>query len=754
MTLMCALSLFAVDFKIEIPAQPKPQETTAKEELEKYLARRVSDRLTIEGKGNVVFHVGDTAFAHGKHLLSTEIEDERWIVKSFGNNVILNGGGTRGVLYAVYHFLEEQCDIHWWSETEEFVPLAGALNLKSLDMSGRPFFRYRNIYRGLKGTPSRTRFMIRAGLNSDSDNKIQKEFGGSFNYGAPAHAHTFDSYIPYKEYKDTHPEYFSLRNGRRIGGQFEGQLCLTNPDIKAIVVKRLMENIEKGYAEAAKSGMQPPLLYDISQNDNQNPCECERCKAANEQYNPSGVYIGFINSIAEEIAKKYPDIYITTLAYHYTELPPKGGVAVRDNVIVKLTNTKTNKAASMLAPQNSYFPEVVREWSKICKNILIWEYAITFNKSLIGMPYASEMYYGEMFKFYAENNVMGIVMEHEYPERTDMFEYKFFLEAKLMDNPYQDCEKLSALFLEKYYGKAAPFMRKFRETIDAAAQKADAQLRWTRNLDHFVFLTEETLLKCHKLFDDATEAVKDDKLLVERVMRARNGLDRLTCMRTSGLIYHGPKKPSTSRLNGAEAFKRLDAHWPEWCQRYEDYKTWKNPITDALNQFRFFFNPPPVPKQFENRNYYEFVAVCSARGDYDYKNVWAADEPDSAVGRGYRIYVPGDNHYDMPFAMGLYDKKKKQTIAKATFDKIPEDRGYNWFCLGAPVVIPEDGMLYITRAWTIQMHFNGMDEIIGKPFEIWISARHQGKQFHPYQGTGGDRIIVDRILLVEPQETK
>lgn len=750
--LLCSLlALNAADYHVALPDEPKIQEKTASEELSAYLAKRLDGHLTIGGKAGIVFHVGDTELARRHHLLSTELEDERWVVKSFGSDVVINGGGSRGVLYAVYHFLEEQCDIHWWSETEEYVPAASPLALPELAMTGRPFFRYRNIYRGLGASVPRNRHMIRMRLNGDSMVRIPKEFGGSFNYGPPDHAHTFECYIPVKEYEKTHPEYFSLVNGKRTSGLLGGQLCLTNPELKDIFVRKLTVYIEQGRAEAAELGIPAPVLYDISQNDNRTPCECAACQAAAEKYNHSGVYLQFINSIAAEIAKTHPEVYITTLAYHFTEPAPKGGIVARDNVVVKLTNTQTNKAASLLEPQNLYFKDVVEQWAKICKNLLIWDYAITFNKACIGLPFASERYYGDTFAHYAKNNVTGMFIEHQYPEKSDMFEYKFFLEAKLMEDPFQNVEKLSELFISKYYGEAAPFIKEYRRKVDVAARQADAQLRWTRDLDTFDFLTEEAILECQAIFDEAAKAVQHDEVLLARVMRARNGLDRLTCLRTSGLIYHGPKKPAASKLDGAAAYRRLEKYWTVWCERYEDQKTWKNPIIDTLNQFRFYFNPLPPPEQFKGRNYYEFVATSSARGDYDFRNIWTADEADSAVGRGYRIKVDGDSHYDMPFAIGVYDKDLKKVIASETFDTIPDNRGYNWFGIMMPVVIPSSGMLYITRNWTIQLHFNGMTELIGKPFEIWVSARHQGRQFHPYQGTGADRIIVDRIFLVEPQ---
>ena len=78
-------------FRVVLPDAPKAWEKTAAEELEHYLRLCLGEnRMTVEGKDAVVFHVGDGAFA-----------DEEWSIHSEGRDVFLSGGGTRGTLCAV-----------------------------------------------------------------------------------------------------------------------------------------------------------------------------------------------------------------------------------------------------------------------------------------------------------------------------------------------------------------------------------------------------------------------------------------------------------------------------------------------------------------------------------------------------------------------------------------------------------------------------------------------------------------------------
>jgi len=86
--------------------------------------------------------------------------------------------------------------------------------------------------------------------------------GGSYSMLSSIwETHTFNLLVPEDTYFKKHPEYFSLRKGKRIKG---GQLCLSNTDVlrtlKEAIIKVIKNN--PGY-----------FAYSISQNDNYNFCE-------------------------------------------------------------------------------------------------------------------------------------------------------------------------------------------------------------------------------------------------------------------------------------------------------------------------------------------------------------------------------------------------------------------------------------------------------------------------------------------------
>ena len=79
-------SVVAAPFSVSLPVAPKPWERTAAKELETWLVQAAKDgEVSVDGCDGVVFHVGDTELAKAKGLAG--LEDERWVIRSFGRDV-------------------------------------------------------------------------------------------------------------------------------------------------------------------------------------------------------------------------------------------------------------------------------------------------------------------------------------------------------------------------------------------------------------------------------------------------------------------------------------------------------------------------------------------------------------------------------------------------------------------------------------------------------------------------------------------
>ncbi len=748
--LFCAAALFAQNYKIVGPAEPKPYEATAIKDLTDYLAKRVKGDLTIGGKKNIFFYVGDTQLAELQGLTSIKLPDEQWVVKSFGDKVLINGGGLHGALYATYHFLEDCCDIHWWSDYEEYVPSASPLALPTLDMSGRPAFRYRNIHRGYGGSDMHET-AIRNRLNANgARGKISMELGGSVSYGSPDWTHTHHLYITKSEFFNDHPDYFALRDGKRLPGD-SGQLCLSNPDLPSIFADKLCKYIAKDRAEAEKNGTPYPIYYDISMNDNRNVCECEKCVEYAKKYNYSAQLIEFLNEISRLVAPKYPDIFISSLAYFYNDAPPKKEIKTEKNIVIRLCDTTTNQALSILHPDNELFNSYVREWKKHTDNLSIWDYAVAYYKDSAAYPFASEFYYGDLYKFYRDNNVTEIFWEHEYEYCTDMFEYKFFLECKLMEDPDADLAKLQHIFMTRYYGAAASMIMEYRRMLDRDCRenKGNVPFAWPVQYSEFAFIRD--LRGYEALFDKAEVAVMGDELLVSRIRRARLGIDLLAIQRRGRLHWHGGnvEKGDNDALDYAAMTARVRNDWHKWAEKYKDMKGFVGQVDSVVDAMKGRCDGKPLvfPEQFKDKDFFYFRPEAFSLFGSDMKLV---DDKESPTGKAARVNGKAKHYYILPFDMGRYDLETKKQSPYFSMKTVSEKPGYSWYKMGRVTVGRRDD-LFFNRSWTIQIPIS-YPETLGRTFDVWASIKFTGPMYHTNEKDSESFIWQDLVILEEVKE--
>ena len=691
-------------FEVRGPDEPKAWEKSAAEELRHYLGlclgrdgarpSRCLHPLTVEGLDGVVFHVGDTAFARAKGLSPDSFADEEWCVKSFGREVVLVGGGTRGTLYAVYHFLEDDCGVRWWMDGDEDVPPARPLAFGTLDRRGKPFFMYRDIYRTAKSDP---RTAVRNRLNGNGDARIPAELGGGFEYGPPYHCHTWDKYLPFDTYGKEHPEWYALVGGERKGGQSVAQMCLTCPGLADEFSRRLEDFIGKGEANAAAKGVPAPRLYDISMNDNRRFCECTNCAAATAKFGHSGRQLNFVNAIAEKVAAKHPDLLFSTFAYYHSEPAPSNGVRAADNVVVKLCNTRQNMAAGIFDDDNRFMHDQVLAWKNFTKNLFVWEYGITFGDGK-GYPFPNEFSLLDKYRFYADNGVKGFLIEHEYPECSDMYELKFRLECKALEDPRQDAKGIIGDFMSRYYGAAGAMVLEARRLLDRRRRERKAFITWFPTLGEFNFISDDDLAELERIFKAAAECVKGDAKRERRVERAYSSIGRLV-----------------------EVRRRFGA---------------KHPPEEGVSDKPFF----------------DFPASSKAFALKDGKNIDYVKEPDlgDPLAGGetvVRVKADSEKYYDLPFELGIYDPANKRNVASKKWAK-PNGVGYHWYCLGR-VTLPERSFyIYATRKWTVQLPVSlpGMN---GNTFEIKALVKFTGPKFFR-DSAEPDEIRIARLAYAEP----
>ncbi len=429
-----------------------------------------------------------------------QLGQEEVVIKTKGHRLLLAGGRPRGTVYAVNQFLQQQCGMRWWTPWASRIPSRPTLDVGDLDIRYAPVFESRDpFWFPAFDTP----WAVHNFSNSQSAN-IPEAMGGCIRYRG--FVHTFYPLVPPEDQFAKHPEWYSLINGKRTHDH--AQLCLMNPELRDFVVGRVKQWLRES---------PDARIVSVSQNDWYGACECEKCKALDEaEGSHAGTMLDFVNYVAGQIEPDFPQVAIDTLAYQYTRQPPKT-LKPRPNVIVRLCSIECNFREPLDAPANARFADDIRGWSKICNRLYIWDYTTDFGHYV--QPHPNWFVLGPNVRFFAAHHVKGLFEQGAYQSYASEFsELRAWVLAQLLWNPQQDDRALIDEFLDGYYGKAAPAIRRYLELMHGAS--AGWNLTCFSRTDT-AFHNFRTLAAAEQLWREAEAAVAGDHEVLPRVQRGR-----------------------------------------------------------------------------------------------------------------------------------------------------------------------------------------------------------------------------------------
>ena len=470
--------------------------------------------------------------------IDPSLGEEAFRLQVRGGKLVVSGGDPRGVLYGVYEYLERHCGVRWYARWREVVPQLGELPLpKGLDDVQRPAFAMRTaLWYDAVNDPD---FATRLRLNGELVTLGARHGGMKWRFGGGlGSAHTMNTLVDPLVWFKPHPEYFALWNGKRDWDEF----CYTNPELLKLVTSNVLARIRKDPGAR---------YYGVSQNDTETHCQCDRCRAVYaEEGAPSGTVIRFVNAIAAEVEKEFPEAIIETLAYRYSAKPPKK-TRPRRNVMPCFCTFKCEFSKPLDKSPYRHNREMVGDlaaWRGIVgDNLYVWDYTTDFRNYLNPFPNVRTMQAN--CRLFKANGVKCLFEQGGCQGRHAEFaELKAWLLSKWLWNPDAPADALIDDFMRGYYGAAASYVRDYFDKVQALAPGIDSVKTPLRiNVEAWSeWITEAFLDEGEALWEKALAAVKGDPQAWWNVRRSKLTLDVTRCRR--GVLTDANREATCRRI--------------------------------------------------------------------------------------------------------------------------------------------------------------------------------------------------------------
>ena len=476
--------------------------------LQRHLAKISGRPVTVLRKDAppadaIVAHVGRTEYVQKRFggRLDKLPRDESYIIRVEGDRIILAGKGARGAENAVMEFLRKYCGIEQYipGEIGTVYTKAIPLVLADSDETYTPPFVQRLMY-----SP------VRDQREHDS---IQEWLRFHHRAQTIDYHHSFFKLLKQTEYGKSHPEYFSLVNGRRRvfteNVHSAWQPCMTNAEGIRVMAEEVIRRFDAD----------PDLLsVSIAVNDGGGYCECKNCRPLWDVGKGAGecsrLYYSYANRVAEIVEKKYPDKILGCLGYSSAGAPTDAVPAHR-MIMPFITLTSMGAITDVVWEENikAQIDQIARNTSQFG----VYEYihgAGTF------IPLIFDTTLARTLKYAYSKGCRAVYFETGL-QNWGLDVYKYALAMRMVWDPELDVSAYKDGFFKDFYGPSGPAMRRYFEAAEKAwrriPRKPGILMRRERQMALF---SEELVADCETALSDALVAAPDE-IVARRVLMTK-----------------------------------------------------------------------------------------------------------------------------------------------------------------------------------------------------------------------------------------
>lgn len=488
------------DYKVLLAKDAMPAEVTAATELVNYIKQSTGveletvtdDKAKLATTEKYLSLGGNKLFARSG-IENTNLNTDGYVLKTVDNTLFIVGEQQRGTLFGVYDWLERELDVHFLTNTFEYVPTVSTVTLYQTDVVEIPAIANRTFYYDAsKGNVKLAAKMRTESYYPDNAVSVGGKFGDIWTNGV----HSVNSLIPPATYypahdgsqlapnEDYYNQWFSVgpgatsaqlswngcmpcfSNGLNDDGTLDNNTDSYIRKMIEITIERITEN--------------PSIRYFmITQPDNQKVCNCAKCVAqiATLENNRTAQLILFINCIAREVrawmdanGMENRELDIVTNSYQWSTAAP---VKVDENgkvtAIIPQVDPRDDVSIVFIPIVGCFIHDIddktcetnvttvgtsFEQWTHICDSFSVFDYCVNYTDYLTWFPCMGVMQ--KNLKLYVERGVNGLITEstlgsNNYYQQ----DLLFWLFGKLAWNPNLDMNALISEFNYYYFGAEA-----------------------------------------------------------------------------------------------------------------------------------------------------------------------------------------------------------------------------------------------------------------------------------------------------------
>lgn len=508
--------LFATEYKITSVNEK------AKLTLNSYLEKvdfEIKDDLSNKNIDSIEFILSTKDNIKEKNLNIfnelNQFKNDSYIIKFETNKLYIVGINDRSLTYGIYAFLERFLHFKFLSNTFEVAPLKTTISTKDLNYASESRFNYREIF--IKELDDKE-FALKQGLNG--------RFGHRTEELDPLFINIYNNFTPYelipKKYENIFPEYF-------CNGQLD------------FALKTVQENASSNFQKKINHlNDDKENLFYLAHEDIEEYCTSKSSNNLINKYNSkSAPFLEYTNTIAKNVATKYPNIKLYMEAYQWSRKAPTNFPKLSSNLGIFFSDIEADFSKPLDVYPNIEILDDLKSWQKYSDDIFIWHYITNFNGYL--QPFPNIKSTASNLRIFSNiKNINGIFLQGAYGTQfSELSNLRIWTLSKLLWNPDLDINLLIKEFSYYYYGDAYKYVLSYFELLEKSLQDTNVNLKIKTSINS-EYLNESFIKESKMILDLALESVEKNSVYYKHLIELYSGIDYIEFMR--GTISKEDKK--------------------------------------------------------------------------------------------------------------------------------------------------------------------------------------------------------------------